>query len=308
MVYTITPLSVLIAVLVVFGMMNRSSELTAIKASGVSLYRVIVPVLVIACALATSLFVFDEFYLPKANRRQEALRNIIKGRPPQTVEHPGENWIFGQQKPGQEGHIFYYQFFDPTQDSFGNISVFEFSPDSFSISKRIFASQAHWEPDLNQWVFENGWERSFDGDEISSYRTFVVSTFPEIKEHPQYFKKEELLSSEMSFNELAAYIHNLRQSGFDTMRLRVQLNRKLAYPLITLVMAILAVPFALSMGRRGSLAGIAIAIGVAIAYFVVDGTFEAMGDVNMLPAMLAAWSPDLVFALAGGYLLLRTST
>jgi lipopolysaccharide export LptBFGC system permease protein LptF len=236
------------------------------------------------------------------------LRNVIKGRPAQTVEHPGENWIFGQQKPGQEAHILYYQFFDSTRDSFGNISVFEFSPGSFSVSKRIFASQAHWEPDLNQWVFENGWERTFNGDEVSSYRTFDVSTFSEIKERPQYFKKEELLSSEMSFNELAAYIHNLRQSGFDTMRLRVQLNRKLAYPLITLVMAILAVPFALLMGRRGSLAGIAIAIGVAIAYFVVDGTFEAMGDVNMLPAMLAAWSPDLVFALAGGYLLLRTST
>jgi LPS export ABC transporter permease LptG/LPS export ABC transporter permease LptF len=308
MIYTITPLSVLIAVLVVFGVLNRSSELTAIKSAGVSLYRIVLPVLVIACVLATALFFFDEFYLPKANRRQEALRNIIKGKPAQTVEHPGENWIFGLEKPGQAGHIFYYEFFDAAHDSFANISVFEFTPGSFSISKRIFASSAHWEPRLDQWVFENGWERTFNGQEISSYHPFVVSTFSEIREKPQYFKKEELLSSEMSFNELAAYIHDLRQSGFDTMRLRVQLNRKLAYPLITLVMAILAVPFALSTGRRGSLAGIAVAIGVAIAYFVVDGTFEAMGNVNMLPAMLAAWSPDLVFALVGGYLLLRTST
>lgn len=308
MIYTITPLSVLIAVLVVFGVLNRTSELTAMKATGISLYRIVVPVLVIACVLATALFVFDEVYLPKANRRQEALRNAIKGRPAQTFEHPGENWIFGQQKPGQPGRIFYYEFFDPTRDSFGNLSVFEFNPGSFAISRRIFASGAHWEPRLDQWVFENGWERTFNGDEISSYRPFVVSTFPEIREHPQYFKKEELLSSEMSFNELSRYIRDLRQSGFDTMRLRVQLNRKLAYPLITLVMAVLAVPFALSMGRRGSLAGIAVAIGVAIAYFVVDGTFEAMGNVNMLPAVLAAWSPDLVFALVGGYLLLRSST
>jgi LPS export ABC transporter permease LptG/LPS export ABC transporter permease LptF len=308
MIYTITPLSVLIAVLVVFGILNRSSELTAMKASGVSLYRVVVPVLVIACVLATALFLFDEFYLPKANRKQEALRNVIKGKPAQTVEHPGENWIFGQQKPGQAGRIFYYEFFDATRDSFGNITIFEFNPGSFSISKRIFASRAHWEPTLDQWVFENGWERTFSGAEISTYHPFVVSTFPEIREQPQYFKKEELLSSEMNFNELSRYIHDLRQSGFDTMRLRVQLNRKLAYPLITLVMAVLAVPFALSMGRRGSLAGIAVAIGVAIAYFFVDGTFEAMGNVNMLPAVLAAWSPDLVFALAGGYLLLRSST
>ena len=308
MIYTITPLSVLIAVLVVFGVLNRSSELTAMKATGISLYRIVLPVLVISCVLATSLFFFDEFYLPKANRRQEALRNIIKGKPAQTVEHPGENWIFGMQEPGQPGRIFYYEFFDPTRDAFANVSVFEFNPGSFTISKRIFASSAHWEPRLDQWVFENGWVRTFSGDEISSFQPFVVNTFPEIREHPQYFKKEELLSSEMSFNELSAYIHDLRQSGFDTMRLRVQLNRKLAYPLITLVMAILAVPFALSMGRRGSLAGIAVAIGVALAYFVVDGTFEARGNVNMLPAMLAAWSPDVVFALIGGYLLLRTST
>ena len=230
MIYTITPLSVLIAVLVVFGVLNRSSELTAMKATGISLYRIVLPVLVIACVLATSLFIFDEFYLPKANRRQEALRNVIKGKPAQTVEHPGENWIFGQQRPRQAGRIFYYEFFDAAHDSFGNISIFEFNPDSFSMSRRIFASGAHWEPRLDQWVFENGWVRTFNGEVISEYKPFVVNIFPEIREHPQYFKKEELLSSEMSFNELSEYIHDLRQSGFDTMRLRVQLNRKLAYP------------------------------------------------------------------------------
>ncbi len=308
MIYTITPLSVLIAVLVVFGMLNRSSELTAMKATGISLYRIVLPVLVIASILAVALFVFDQLYLPTANRRQEALRNVIKGKPPQTFEHPGQKWIFGLQEPDKPGRIFYYEFFDATQNAFGNVTVFEFNPDTFSISRRIFASDAHWEPQLHQWVFEHGWERTFTGAEISSYRPFDVSTFPEIHEHPQYFKKEALLSSEMSFDELKAYIHDLSQSGFDTIRLRVQLNRKLANPVITLIMAILAVPFALSMGKRGSLAGIAVAIGVAITYFVVAGTFEAMGNVNLLPAFLAAWSPDVLFGLAGGYLLLRTST
>ncbi len=307
-IYTITPLSVLIAVLVVFGLMNKSSELTAMKASGISLYRIVLPVMIIACLLAVSLFVFDELYVPKANRRQEALRNVIKGRPAQTMEHPGQNWIFGLQQPGKPGRIFYYEYFDADQDSFGNLTIFEFNPDTFSITRRIFASNVHWEPRLHDWVFEHGWERTFNGDEISSYRPFDVSTFPAIREQPQYFKKEVRLSSEMSFDELSTYIRDLRQSGFDTMRLRVQLNRKLAYPIITLVMAVLAVPFALSMGKRGSLAGIGVAIGVAIAYFVVSGTFEAMGDVNLLPAFLAAWSPDVIFALAGGYLLLRSST
>jgi lipopolysaccharide export LptBFGC system permease protein LptF len=82
----------------------------------------------------------------------------------------------------------------------------------------------------------------------------------------------------------------------------------LAYPLVAVVMAILAIPFALSMGRRGSLSGIAVAIGVALAYFVIDGLFGALGNVNFLPSALAAWSSDILFGLIGGYLLLRTPT
>ena len=113
----------------------------------------------------------------------------------------------------------------------------------------------------------------------------------------------------MSFGELQRYISDLRQRGsIDTKPLSVQLNLKLAFPLITLVMAVLGVPFALSMGRRGSLTSVAAAIGLAISYWVAANTFEALGNVNLLPAMLAAWSPDLFFALMGGYLLLRTPT
>jgi lipopolysaccharide export LptBFGC system permease protein LptF len=112
----------------------------------------------------------------------------------------------------------------------------------------------------------------------------------------------------MNFGQLDRYIGDLRQSGFDTMRLRVQLWHKLAYPLIAVVMAVLAIPFALSMGRRGSLTGIAVAIFVALTYFVVNALFESMGNVNYLPAALAAWSPDILFGLTGGYLLLRTPT
>jgi len=313
MIYLITPLSVLIGVLVVFGIMNRNSELTAMKATGVSLYRITVPVVAIAAILSVSLFMFDELYLPQANRRQEALRNVIKGKPAETVEHPGRKWIFGEQKPGQPNRIFYYEYFygdnsDPDIGVFGNISVFEFAPGSFNISRRIFASSAHWEPSLHTWVFEDGWDRTFNSAEITSYESFPVRTFSEISEQPAYFKKEVRQSSEMNFGELADYIHDLRQSGFNTVPLRVQLNHKIAYPLITLVMAILAIPFALSMGKRGSLSGIAIAIGVAMTYFFVSGLFEAMGNVSWLPAFLAAWSPDFLFGLAGAYLLLRTPT
>ncbi len=308
MIYNIAPLGVLVAVLVTFGVLTRTSEFTAMKATGISLYRVMVPIVVVSALIAVILFLFDESYLPSANRRQEALRSVIKGRPAQTFLRPDQKWIFGTQEPGKPGRIYYYQFFDPEQDRFANLTVFEFNPENFSLSRRIFASSVYWEPQLQQWVFEHGWERRFDGEAVSSYSQFNVESFPEIVERPQYFTKQALQSQEMTFGQLQRYIRDLRQSGFDTKQLSVQLNLKIAYPLVTLVMAVLAIPFALSMGKRGSLTGIATAIGLAIAYWVVKGMFEALGNVNLLPTLLAAWSPDLLFGLTGAYLLLRTPT
>jgi len=307
MVYTITPLAVLIAALVTFGVLNRNSEIVAMKATGISLYRLVVPIVSISAVLAVCLFLFDDYYLPSANRRQEALRNTIKGRPPQTFLHPEQKWMFGQSHPGEQGHIFYYQFFDPDNDAFANLSIFEFNPSTFALSRRIFASRAVWNEQTETWRFENGWVRNISTDN-PEYIEFKNTTFSEIHEDPGYFKKENWQSQEMNFRQLDSYIRDLRQSGFDTMRLRVALWHKLAYPLIAIVMSILAIPFALSMGRRGSLTGIAVAISVALVYWVVDGLFGALGNVNYLPAALAAWSPAVLFGLTGGYLLLRTPT
>ena len=271
------------------------------KATGISLYRLVVPIVSIAAILAVSLFLFDQFYLPQANRRQEALRSMIKGRPPQTFLHPEQKWIFGQPHPGEPARIFYYQFFDPDRNEFANLSLFEFDPGTFALSRRIFAARVAWDENSGTWRFLNGWERDFDGANVTEYREFAHATFAEIHEEPGYFKKESLQSQEMNFGQLESYIRDLRQSGFDTMRLRVALWHKLAYPLIAVVMAVLAIPFALAMGRRGSLTGIAVAIGVALAYWVGNGLFEAMGNVNYLPAALAAWSADVLFGLVGGY-------
>jgi LPS export ABC transporter permease LptG len=308
MIYKITPLAVLIAVLVTFGVLNRNSEIVAMKATGISLYRLVVPVVSISAILAICLYLFDQYYLPQANRRQEAQRNIIKGRPAQTVLHPEHNWIFGQPKSGEPGRIFYYQFYDSDHKEFANLSVFEFDPSTFSLTRRIVAPRVYWDGNSGLWRFQNGWVRDMKGAETTGYQEFKQLTFSEIHEDPGYFTKEALQSQEMNFEQLNKYIKDLRQSGIDTMRLRVALWHKLAYPFTSIVMAVLAIPFALSMGRRGSLTAIAVAIGVALAYYFVDGLFGAMGNVNYLPAAFAAWSSDVLFALVGGYLLLRTQT
>ncbi len=301
MLYLMTPMSVLIAVLVTFGLMARNNEITAMKATGISIYRVVLPVLVICAVLAGALFAFDQLYLPRFNRRQETLFNRIKGRPAQTYMRPNK-WIFGEHHD-----MYYYEFHDSDRNEFGNITVFEFDPQSFAVTKRIYAAHARWSA-LGRWVFEQGWVREFRGPAIADFRTFDVATFPELNEAPQYFHKQVKQSQEMNYAELQRYIHELQQSGFDVVRLRVQLQKKLAFPLITLVMAVLAIPFSLSAGRRGALTGVAVAITIAVVYWVTAGLFEALGNTGLLPAILAAWAPDVLFALGGGYLVLKVPT
>jgi lipopolysaccharide export system permease protein len=231
------------------------------------------------------------------------LRNTIKGRPAQTYLNPDRRWIVGQHST-----IYYYQFFDSERDQFGNLNVFQFEPKTFQLVRRISAERAQWDGDLQKWVCTKGWERDLNGAAIENYRTFDVTTFPIVSEAPTYFKKEVRQSSEMNYEELRRYIRDLQQSGFDVVRLRIQLQKKLAFPLIAFVMAVLAIPFSLSSGRRGAVTGIATAVLIALVYTVVSNLFEAMGNVSQLPPVLAAWSPDLIFAFIGGYLILKVPT
>jgi len=301
--YTVAPLIMLLAVLITFGLMNRSNEITAIKAAGTSVYRIATPVMAAAAVLAAGLFFADQFYLPHTNKRQEALHNQIKGKPPQTYLRPDRRWIFGQHND-----IYYYQFFDADRDQFANLTIFQLDPPSFAITERIHADRAHWADNMGRWIYEQGWQRTLRGAAIAGYRTFDVSTFPQLSEAPSYFKKEVKQYSEMNYEELRRYIRDLQQSGFDVVRLRVQLNKKLSFPLITLIMAVLAVPFSMSAAKKGAITGVAVAVGIAVVYTVVSRLFEAMGDISQLPPALAAWSPDLIFALVGAYLILKIPT
>jgi LPS export ABC transporter permease LptF/LPS export ABC transporter permease LptG len=301
--YNIAQYGVLLSVLITLGLMQRANEVTALKATGISIYRIIIPVLLAGAAVAACLFLSDQFYLPHANKRQDALLNKIKGKPAQTYLNPYRKWIFGQHST-----IYYYQLFDSERNQFGDLSVFQFNPANFQLVNRIYADRAHWEDKLNRWICEQGWQRAFQSSAIQDFHTFDVSTFNAVSEPPTYFKKEVRQSLEMNYEQLRRYIHDLQQSGFEVVRLKVQLQKKLAFPVITFVMGVLAIPFALSAGKRGAVAGVATAIGIAVVYTVVSGLFEAMGNISQLPPVLAAWSPDVIFALVGGYLILKVPT
>lgn len=307
-VYLMLPLSILVATLVNFGLLTKSNQITAIKSAGISLYRISMPILLVAALASVGMFVLGDKYLPRTNQRQDALRNRIKGRPAQTYYRPDRQWIFGQTS-----RIYNYRFFDPDTNVFANLSIFDFDPHTFRMTRRIYAARAFWEAPIHDWVLENGWMRELEGDRVTSYTPFSVVTLQGVEhqqptEEPPYFKKEVKPSAQMSASELRRYIDELSQSGFDVVRLSVQLYGKFAFPLIAFVVALIGIPFSFSTGRKGAISGIAMSIGIAIIYWSLSGLFEAMGNLNQLPPAVAAWSSDLLFGLGGVYLMLRVRT
>jgi LPS export ABC transporter permease LptG/LPS export ABC transporter permease LptF len=308
LIYDSTPISVLVAVLITFGILTKHNEITAFKACGLSVYRLSIPVLALSLLLSGGLFAFDHFYVPGANRKQDAIRKEIKGRPVQTYLHPERQWVFA---PGShdDPRIYYYHYLDPIQKVMVGVQVYELDPANFRVRRHISAEKARWEPALQAWIFENGWSRDFNSPQEKFFNfTGQATTFKELTERPDYFLQEVLQDQQMNFQQLAAYIGDLQRSGIDTITLQVRFYRKFALPLFAVVMALISVPFAFLAGNRGAMAGVGVSFAIAIAYWSIGKLFEQLGDVNLLPAAIAAWSPDVLFAMAGLYFFTRMRT
>jgi lipopolysaccharide export LptBFGC system permease protein LptF len=174
--------------------------------------------------------------------------------------------------------------------------------------RRVFANRARWLDDEKTWVLESGWVRDFTPGAVERYSPFKVTTLPELSEPPSYFNREVLPAILMSWRELRRYIESLQHAGFDVSSLTVQWHKKIAYPLIAPISMMLAIPFALLVGSRGAIGGLALGIGIGISYWAIAALTEAMGAIGQLPPLLAAWSPDLIFFFLALYFFFKMPT
>ena len=309
LIYDTLPLSVLVAVMANFGVLSKNNEITAFKACGVSQYRLALPVLLGAILCSGALFAFDYSYLPKANHEQEKLRDQILGRAKKTYQQTDHTWIMGRSGAGRPSRIYYYNFFDTSAVQMNGVSVFELDPNTFALTRQISAARAVWSPSLRggSWIFEDGWSCVYKGLGCDAYNSFQgkTATFPDLTEEPTYFLTEAVQDKEMNFVELDRYIRNLKQRGYNATKFQVQYYRKFALPLAALVLAMIAVPFGFMVGSRGAMTGIGVSLLIMIAYKGTEPLFARIGVAGLLEPALAAWAPDVIFALVGMYFLLR---
>ncbi|RPJ63206.1 MAG: LptF/LptG family permease, partial [Acidobacteria bacterium] len=289
----LVPISILIATLVTFGVLDKTSQVVAFKSCGISIYRIAVPVVLLSAMMGGGLFVLQEYVTPYANQKQDSLRNVIKGRPAQTYYQLGRNWIFGE-----DNRLYNYRHFDSQNHVFADVSVYDLDISENRLNWHLYAKRVRWEQGTGNWIFSQGWRRDFSGGNGPNYETFNQKYF-DFPERPSYFEQEVKESSKMTYGELKEYIRGLQRAGFEVDQLRTELYRKLSFPVVSLIMTVLGIPFSFSMGRKGALYGIAAGVVIGIFYWGMFGAFEVMGANGLLAPVLAAWGPNILFSAAG---------
>jgi lipopolysaccharide export LptBFGC system permease protein LptF len=187
------------------------------------------------------------------------------------------------------------------------VQIFELHPSIFRLTRRVYAERARW--DGQGWVFENGWLRSFADDGRTVVYTPIVAPIRlQYAERPEDFATEVKSPDQMTFAQLRRYIETIRKSGYAAEELSVKLYQKTSWPFISVVMALIALPFAFKMGKRGALYGIGIALIVGIFYWMIYAVFTKFGEVGNLPPLLSAWSANVLFAIAAIYMFLNVET
>jgi len=299
--HLITPVAVLVSVLITFGILSRRNEITAMKAAGISIYRATLPAIALGLVVSSLMFGLSEYVLPPTNKVAGRDHNVIKGRPPQASTTNQHRWILGS-----DGRFYNYDFLEHRPGggaALYGLSIYDVTAADWQLRDVLYVARAAWNG--VSYDLERGYRRTFVP--AAEFRTIPQARSREI-EPPSYFGQEERAADTLRFGELRLHIASLELLGLDVTPLRVQLHRKLAFPVVCVVMTLLGIPFAFVVARRGALWGIAASVVIAIIYWACLSMFDTFGNSGLLPPLLAAWAPNLLFGGSALYLMFTLET
>ena len=275
--------------------------LDAFKAAGISLYRASLPILLVAGAISVLAVAFQEIVLPDINTKSEEVDRVkIRGQLPRHLQRQTQIWY-----RSSDTRFFRMALLDPVGKSMEGLTVLDISRD-FRLEERLDARAAQWSAE--GWQVTDGvFRRAGPQNRVTS--EMFDSRLLAMPEHIDDFIQLQNAPDTMSFLELRAYVARLRDGGHRVTRYLVQLYSKLSFPLVHVIMALVAIPFALVSPRSGGRAmGIGVAIVIAVGYWVVHSVALAFAQADLLPAALAAWTANIVFAGIGSALFLSART
>lgn len=290
-----TPLAVLMATLLTLGTLSLSSELTAMRSCGVSLARISAPILWISLIVSVLLLLLGEFVIPRTYAERNYVQEVL-------ILKKAEKTYFRQHNiwHREDGTVLRASLFEPAKNQLKGVTIWEIQPQSGLPLKRTDAASGQ----LGEtgWVLSDVVTRDISGGEIARTQKLPQLAVP-LKLKPADLKVLGKYSDGMTLRELYRYCKKIQAGGYDATRYITQFHSRISLPFGCAVMAFLGIPFALRGGRSSGIAfGIGLSIGLGFLYVIVNSVIISVGQVGLLPPMVAAWATNFIFFAAGGWL------
>jgi lipopolysaccharide export system permease protein len=294
------PIVMLVATVFLFLALNRHHELTALKAAGVSLYRVSAPILVVGLAVAAGAGLFQELVLPLLNERGDEIDRVkIRGQLPRHLQSRQRLWL-----RSSDTRFYRVELLAPGTNDLYGVTILEVDR-NFKLTSRLDARRAHWT--TNGWDLESGAFRDIAPDGRVQTVPFAATVL-ELGDEIEDFVRIQKPVDAMSYRELSDYVTRLEAAGYQAKKYLVDLYSKLSFPLRNLVMVLVAIPFAVHSPRSGRLFGVGLAIAIMAGYLVVHYVAVSLARADLLPPILAAWTANVIFLGIGLSLFARART
>lgn len=292
------PVGMLMSALFTTGRLSTFNELTAMKSSGISLYRMMIPLLAFSLLVSAASIYFNGWIVPQANKKKFA---IGRGYFKKGIEYISKNNVFIQDSPTRIISLGQY---DDLSDIATTVSLQEFDAvDATIITARYDAREMRWQPDTKSWMLGEGTMRTFTNgtESLSKFTTLTLT----LNFTPDDIRKKQEHPDEMDYTTLKRFIENQKRAGQDAARWEVDYYGKIAFPFASFIVVLFGVPFS-SVKRRGGL-GVEFGIAVAICFFymIFLKVSQAFGYNGDLHPMLTAWLANIIFLVGGIYNLLR---
>lgn len=293
----ITPVGILLAVLVVFGLMNKNNEMIALRSCGVSVYYLLKPVLVIGVILAVGLFYMTDILVPTATFKANRIWQGEVKKKKLVTTRTNNIWLKDRQR------IIHIHHYNPKKPAIAGVTLHYFDTD-FKLVRRIDADKGRWQE--KSWLLMEVMEQVLDpksGEYRVDYQPHQRVNLGFVPADLQRVVKK---SEEMNFKELWEYIKRIESEGYDVTNYRVDLYAKPALPFVCLIMCMVGLGISVKRQLKDGVAiGVAYGLGIAFLYWVSFSFCVSLGYAEMLPPLVAAWITNIVFLCIGVLLIVN---
>ncbi len=287
------PIAMMVSILLTLGLLSKSSEITAMRASGLTVFSIAQPILLCGIAVSGISFVISEMIVPLSERRSREIYNIdIRQKDKRGGYSQSEFWWRDQER------LFSVDTFDSRSNELVGLSMYELSPE-FTARSRTNAAAARWINSQLGWSMLDVSERYFDKE--GQYRVSKFASLPlPIRDAPSDFYEVRTEPNTMTIAQLRRFIRQQRKNGIDVSDYMPSLSEKFAFPLINFIIGLIVIPFSLRPARSGSMASSVLAgLAIGFTYYVVHSFSMAMGKAELLPPVLSAWVANIIMGSIG---------